>query len=93
MNSMPLLSLHNHFNVLYIEQINNIDTKTQDMQKPDPCHNKSQMETIQTMTFSSNTLQMEAFPSMTFSVQTCCPKWKRSLPQKFVIAVTEGDPT
>jgi hypothetical protein len=34
MNSMPLLSSHNHFNVLNIEKIkNDIETETQDVQK------------------------------------------------------------
>ena len=78
MNSMPLLSSHNCFNVLYVEQINDIATKTQDVQKPDPCCIES---------------QMEAFSSMTSSVQTRCPKWERSLPQKFVIAAIEENPT
>ena len=90
---MPLLSLQNHFNVLYVEQINDIETKTQDVQKPDPCCVESWMETLPSMTFSSNTLQMEAFPFVTSSVQTHCPKWERSLPQKFVIAATERNPT
>ena len=35
MNSMPLLSSYNHFDILPIEQINDIETKTQDMQNPD----------------------------------------------------------
>ena len=35
---------------------------------------------------------MEAFPSMIPSAQTHCPKWERSLPQKFVIAATEENP-
>jgi hypothetical protein len=35
MNSTPLLSSHNHFNVLNIEKIkNDIEMETQDMQKP-----------------------------------------------------------
>jgi hypothetical protein len=34
MKSMPLLSSHNHFNVLNIEKMkNDIEMKTQDMQK------------------------------------------------------------
>ena len=137
MNSTPSSSWHNCFNVLHVEQINDIETKIQDMQKPNPCCNKSwmealsfvtlllntllmetlpsvtflsntsSMEALPSMTFSSNTLLMEALPSMTFSsnmslmetfpsatpsVRTCCPKWERSLPQKFVIAATEENP-
>ena len=93
MNSTPSLSSHNHFNVLYIEQINNIETKTQDVQKPDPCCIELWMEMLPSVTFSSKMLQMKAFPSTTLSVQTHCPKWERSLPQKFVIAATEENPT
>ena len=37
MNSTPLLSWHNRFNVLHVEQINDIETKIQDVQKPNPC--------------------------------------------------------
>ena len=93
MNSMPSLSSHNCFNVLYVEQINDIETKAQDMQKPDFCCIELQMETVPSVTFFSNMSWMEAFPSMTSSVKTHCPKWERSLPQKFVIAATEGNPT
>ena len=35
MNSMPSLSSYNHFDILPIEQINDIKTKTQDVQNPD----------------------------------------------------------
>ena len=52
MNSMPLLSSHNRFNVLHVEQINNIETEIQDVQKPDPCCNKSQIEALPSATFS-----------------------------------------
>ena len=93
MNSTPSLSSHNRFNVLYIEQINNIETKTQDMQKPDPCCIESWMGMLPSMTFLSNTSQMEVLPSTTSSVQTWCPKWEKSLSQKFVIAATEENPT
>ena len=108
MNSMPFPSWHNCFNVLHVEQINNIETEIQNVQKPNPCRNKSWMETLPSVTFLSNmlpmealpsatfsvnTLPMEAFPSTTPSVQTCCPKWERSLPQEFVIAATEENPT
>ena len=93
MNSMPSFSLHNHFNVLCVEQINDIETKTQNVQKPDPCCIESWMEMLSSVTFSSNTSWLEAFPSGTSSVQTHHPKWERSLPQKFVITATEGNPT
>ena len=93
MNSTPSLSSHNCFNVLYIEQINDIETKTQDMQKPDPCCIESWMEAFPSVTFSSNTSWMEALPSVTSSVQTHCTKWEKSFPQKFVIAATEENPT
>ena len=32
---MPLLSSHDHFNVLYIENTNDIEMENQDMQKPE----------------------------------------------------------
>ena len=82
MNSMPLSSWHNRFNV---EQINDIETEIQDVQKPNPCCNKSWMEALPSTTFLPNmspmealppgtflsdTLLMEALPSMTFSVNT-----------------------
>ena len=35
MNSTPLLSSYNHFDILPIAQINDIETKTQDVQNPD----------------------------------------------------------
>ena len=78
------------------------------MQKHNPCCNKLwmealpsatflsnmlPMEALPSTTFSSNTLPMEMFPSTTPSVRTCCTKWKRSLPQKFVITATEENPT
>ena len=51
------------------------------------------MEMLPSMTFLSNMSRMEALPSVTSSVQTRCPKWEKSLPQKFVIAATEENPT
>ena len=35
MNSTPSLSSYNRFDILPIEQINDIETKTQDVQNPD----------------------------------------------------------
>ena len=35
MNCMPLLSSYNHFDVLYIENTNDIEMENQDMQKPE----------------------------------------------------------
>ena len=55
--------------------------------------NMSLMETLPLATFLSNMSPMEVLPSVTFSVQTCHPKWERSLLQKFIIAATEENPT
>jgi hypothetical protein len=73
MNSAPLLSSHNHFDVLCIEQINDIETETQDMQKPE-------IPSISMLKTDS-------------SIQTHCPRWEKLLSKKFVIAVTEENPT
>ena len=73
MNSMPSLSFYNRFDILPIEQINDIETKTQDVQNPDPP--------------STSTLIINSY------AQTCCSKWEKLLPKKFIIAATEGNPT
>ena len=53
--------------------MNDIETEIQDMQKPDPCHNKLWIEALPSATYLPTMLLMEAFPSTTPSVRGQTP--------------------